>query len=135
MRVIGQSGQREAGHGTARDLEFLIANLELEFHISPIRISNLKFSNRKFFAIFSLKPDGDRKPRAAFSSPRPPASSIQNLIVTPRLEFRPTCTKQNGSSKSNRYKTAFSLINEYLRRSTAHHPSLVTSLASRPRHA
>src|SRR5260370_42541748 len=27
--------------------KFLIANLELEFHVSPIRISNLKFSNRK----------------------------------------------------------------------------------------
>ncbi len=27
--------------------EFLIANLELEFHVSPIRISDLRFSNRK----------------------------------------------------------------------------------------
>ena len=31
--------------------EFLIANLELEFHVSPIRISKLKFSNRKKIAI------------------------------------------------------------------------------------
>src|ERR1700720_4889913 len=31
--------------------KFLIANLELEFHVSPIRISKLKFSNRKKIAI------------------------------------------------------------------------------------
>jgi len=32
--------------------KFLIANLELEFHVSPIRISDLKFSNRKEIAVF-----------------------------------------------------------------------------------
>jgi hypothetical protein len=31
--------------------KFLIANLELEFHVSPIRISDLKFSNRKKIAV------------------------------------------------------------------------------------
>ena len=33
-------------------LRFLIANLELEFKLSPKRISNLKISNRKFMTIF-----------------------------------------------------------------------------------
>jgi hypothetical protein len=33
-------------------LQFLIANLELEFELSPKRISNLKISNRKFMTIF-----------------------------------------------------------------------------------
>jgi hypothetical protein len=33
-------------------LQFLIANLELEFKLSPKRISNLKISNRKFMTIF-----------------------------------------------------------------------------------
>ena len=32
----------------------LIANLELEFRVSPIRITDLRFSNRKFFAISSF---------------------------------------------------------------------------------
>ena len=34
-----------------KSAKFLIANLELEFHVSPIRISKLKFSNRKKIAI------------------------------------------------------------------------------------
>ncbi len=33
-------------------LQFLIANLELRFELSPKRISNLKISNRKFMTIF-----------------------------------------------------------------------------------
>ena len=42
-----------AEHGCLSDaLQFLIANLELEFELSPKRISNLKFSNRKFMTIF-----------------------------------------------------------------------------------
>src|ERR1700741_930626 len=52
MKDRGQSGQRKPGRGETRAPQFLIANLELEFDLSPIRISNLKFSNRKFFAIF-----------------------------------------------------------------------------------
>ena len=55
MRNSGQSGQGEAGRGTVCAPEFLIANPELEFHVSPIRITKLEFSNRKFFAIFSSK--------------------------------------------------------------------------------
>jgi hypothetical protein len=53
------SGQRSvwpatpAEHGCLSNaLQFLIANLELEFKLSPKRISKLKFSNRKFMAIF-----------------------------------------------------------------------------------
>jgi len=33
-------------------LQFLIANLDLEFKLSPKRISNLKISNRKFMTVF-----------------------------------------------------------------------------------
>ena len=80
-------------------LSVLIANLELEFHVSPLRITDLKFSNRKFFTIS----------RVAFSAPchpashiygflfQRPASSFQNLIGTPRLEFRPTTTNHVSS--------------------------------------
>ena len=35
-------------------LQNLIANLELEFRVNPIRINDLEFSNRKFFAISSF---------------------------------------------------------------------------------
>jgi hypothetical protein len=108
MRISGQSGQREAGRGENRIPEFLIANLELEFHLSPIRISNLNFSNRKFLAIFPLKLVPDGASCAAFSSPQPPASSRQTLIVTPRLEFLATRTKQTSNQSSNRYKSRFS---------------------------
>jgi hypothetical protein len=34
-----------------KHLKFLIANLELEFHVNPIRISDLGFSNRKKIAV------------------------------------------------------------------------------------
>jgi hypothetical protein len=134
MRKSGQSGQREAGRKAAHVSEFLIANLELEFHVSPIRISKLKFSNRKFSAISWLERAGcipsigfdeqsvqlalahsrepllaraaGRWPRVAdfSSSPQPQASSFQNLIETPRLEFLATRTKQRSQSFSNRDK-------------------------------
>ena len=38
---------------SASILQNLIANLELEFRVSPIRINELKFSNRKFSAILT----------------------------------------------------------------------------------
>ena len=42
-----------AEHGCLSNaLQFPIANLELEFKLSPKRISNLKISNRKFMTIF-----------------------------------------------------------------------------------
>ena len=108
MRNDGQSGQRKAGRGETRAPEFLIANLELEFHLSPIRFSDLKFSNRKFFAVFTAKFCVHGEPRAAFFSPQPPTSTLQNLIVTPRLELLATRTKQTPSGNSNRYKSRFS---------------------------
>ena len=45
----------------------LIANLELNFHVNPIGINELKFSNRKFLAISSsLFRAADLKPQADF---------------------------------------------------------------------
>jgi hypothetical protein len=108
MRNTGQSGQREMERESGRAPEFLIANLELEFHLSPIRISNLNFSNRKFFAIFAAKLCAQGEPRAAFFSPQPPASSLQSLMVTPRLESPATRTKQTPNQNPNRYKLRFS---------------------------
>jgi len=87
---------------------FLIANPELEFHVSPIRISELKFSNRKFFAIFRVALQTSAVPApaaaAAHSSIQRLSPSLQNLIETPRLEFPATPTKQRPIADSNRDK-------------------------------
>jgi hypothetical protein len=91
MRNGGQSEQGEVGRGTVRVPEFLIANLELEFHVSPIRITKLRFFNRKFFAIFSSKRVTDGASRAAFSSSsKPQASSFQETLaaVAANLRYR-----------------------------------------------
>jgi len=108
MRHSRQSAQRAAGPNETRAPEFLIANLELEFHVSRIRISKLGFSNRKFLAIFPLKLVTHGEPCATFFNPQPPVSSLQYLIVTPRLELLATRTKQTPNQSSNRYKSRFS---------------------------
>jgi hypothetical protein len=95
---------------------FLIANLELKFNVSYIRINDVKFSNRKFFAIFhyifpSLKPPTSRSVvlKASGQDARPegsrlrphsipsPSAQVKLLIETPRLEIRITSRKQNQS--------------------------------------
>ena len=90
---------------------FLIANPELEFHVNPIRINELKFPNRKYFAIFrsqratqhpgALAPSSSTQRLVCnFHNPRP----LRRLIETPRLEFLATPTKQYPSADSNRDK-------------------------------
>jgi hypothetical protein len=87
---------------------FLIANLELELPVSPIRISELKFPNRKYFAVFR-----GALQTSAVPAPAPGASpssiqrlypSLQNLIETPRLKSLATPRKQRLSADSNRDK-------------------------------
>jgi hypothetical protein len=51
-RIVILSDQRESKGLPSRSLPLLIANLELEFHISPIRIIELRFSNRKYSQLF-----------------------------------------------------------------------------------
>ena len=60
--------------------KILIANPRLTLRVSPIRICEQKISNRKFSMIF-------RPEFSLFSSFKPPASSLQNLIETPRLKI------------------------------------------------
>ena len=86
----------------------LIANLELEFHVSPIRITKLRFSNRKCSALFRPpwriaisrsavssvvvdRPLGLRRPGAE----RPLVGKF--LIGTQGLEFGAIQTKQTSS--------------------------------------
>ena len=84
---------------------FLIANLELRFHLSHSKISPLKISNRKKNAILA-----STAARRYFSFPqhqtpkpvsRHPAPSwkphVKLLIETPPLEIRITSRKQNQS--------------------------------------
>ena len=98
--------------------EILIANLELEFKLSSIRINDLKFSNRKFFTIFypEFQPNSAQLPASTvfFSSIQPLVSSSQDpwtpwrLIVTPRLELLATSRKQTPRRISNVTKCLFS---------------------------
>src|ERR1700746_693861 len=89
---------------------FLIANLELDLQISPIRISQLKFPNRKYFAIFRVALQTSAVPApasaASYSSTQRLSPSLQNLIETPRLEFPATPPKQSPPPDPNRDKNA-----------------------------
>jgi hypothetical protein len=87
---------------------FLIANLELDLHGSPIRISELKFPNRKYFAIFRVAFQTSAVPAPAsaalHSSTERLSPSLQKLIETPRLEFPAKRTKQSPLADPNRDK-------------------------------
>ena len=74
---------------------FLIANLELELNVNPIRINELRFPNRKYFAIFRV----GLKRFSANPLPR------TFLIETPRLKSLATPRKQRLSADFNRDKT------------------------------
>ena len=93
---------READHdvfpspASSASLQILIANPRLKFKLSGQVFWRLQIPDRE---------------RMAFSCSRasrePVISSPQDLIVTPRLEFPATATKQDSKPISNRYKTAF----------------------------
>ena len=114
-RTRGSLGQARASvpeRSCIPSTHFLIANPELEFHVNPIRINELKFPNRKFLAIFHVAFQTCALPLpASTASP----SSIQQLtpgvenpwspwrlIETPRLEYLATPTKQSPIADSNR---------------------------------
>jgi len=82
-------------------LQFLIANLELEFRLRPIRINELKFSNRKFLAI--LRPSF-----WILSSFELQVASFQNLIENARLKLGLTHTRISLLEISNRERMAVS---------------------------
>jgi hypothetical protein len=86
---------------------FLIANPRLEFELSSNDPSQLQISNRERMAICrftrSSCPPRFRLSQTSCDSSR---RSVF-LIVTPRLEFPATPTKQNSNAISNRYKTPF----------------------------
>jgi len=111
----------------------LIANLRLGFPVNPVRINELKFSNRKFSPLLRSSS------RNAISrvTPRPILPSLLAtrhsslatvfLIVTPELEFPLTATKQTLRAFSNRYKTPFSNLRFASSSATASNSELLAS--------
>ena len=83
--------------------KILIANPRLTPHVNPIRICKLKISNRKFLTIF-------RPAFSLFPSFEPPASSLQDLIETPRLEITISPILSSASNFLIETKVAFSVI-------------------------
>ena len=65
-----------------KNLRRLIANPRLEFHLTPIRISELKFPNRKFSAILPRTRGLLESPASSLQKPWPP----WRLIETQGLE-------------------------------------------------
>jgi hypothetical protein len=91
--------ETEAFGSHAAPVPILIANTRLKFALRYRDVSGLQISNRERMAIF----------RRSFSIPssfKPPASSVQNLIVTLELKFPATRTKQTRNQNPNRYKMA-----------------------------
>ncbi len=83
--------------------KILIANPRLTFHASPIRICKLRISNRKFSTVFRSQP-------SLFSSLKPPPSTLQNLIETPRLKITISPILSSASNFLIETKVAFSVI-------------------------
>jgi hypothetical protein len=82
---LGSIGQNNLGAVPASlqplvpSLQNLIANLQLEFRLTPIRINELKFPNRKVFAIL-------HRAFRILSSLELQVSSLQKLIANKRLK-------------------------------------------------
>ena len=81
----------------------LIANLELESRLTYRKLSPLKISNRKFFAIFYLASHSSLACRDEDHRRRRVA---QFLIANARLEIPANHTKQSTATKSNRERIA-----------------------------
>jgi hypothetical protein len=96
----------------------LIANLELGFHISPIRITELRFSNRKYSQLFH-SPWRIAKGSQATC----PRRSNSNSRITEKELSR---TKERRKQNSNSNKIAFSA------NSASHAFSRQTSAVSEP---
>jgi hypothetical protein len=108
---------------SASSLQNLIANLELEFRVSPIRINELKFSNRKFSAILTkvrgfipsvnafkvmsvpLALSHPRKPLLPRSADREPQATVI-LIANRRLKSELSGKDSSRLQISNRERMA-----------------------------
>ena len=100
----------------------LIANLELEFRINPIRITKLKFSNRKFLAISSFPT------RSAHRESR----ATEFLIENARLNFELSGNDSSHLQISNRERIGVSCS---AAPSQSLQSSSISNLQSRTSHA
>src|SRR5579864_9380684 len=108
VRINGNSTRRppSAAHLISA---ILIANLELEFRVSSIRIKELKFSNRKFLAILRSASRILSSPELQVPSslsPWPP--SDRRLIENARLKFYLSPSRISQLQISNRERMAIS---------------------------
>ena len=109
---------REAGHDPSPSLassarsQILIANPRLESKLSRKDPNHLQISNRERMAFCCAHASRELRSQSiaseVLSSVRHLTPNSQLLVVTPRLEFPATPTKQNSKPISNRYKTRFS---------------------------
>ena len=87
--AVVRSGSSPIEATTSLPVKFLIANPELEFHLSLIGISPLKFPNRKFLTILDSHSALNHCPLATSHSPLATAFLIHgSAIKTPRNAFK-----------------------------------------------
>jgi hypothetical protein len=101
------SDQRESKGHSLRSLPFLIANLELEFLLTPIRITELRFPNRKYSQLSCPERRRARPEARRVHSPgstRSHSSNRNSRFTEKQLSH----TKQARKQNSNRNKIAFS---------------------------
>ena len=98
----------------------LIANLELEFRVSPIRISELKIPNRKFSTILCPPLDFQRSSQGSLRAP----GHLWRLIENARLRSHVSPSRISQLEISNRERMAISFF--------THPESLATSHAANP---
>ncbi len=115
----------------------LIANLELEFRVSPIRISELKIPNRKFSAILCRISDlvQARASRFQLRRVRPPKRGHwrRRLIENARLRSHLSPLKISQLQISNRERMAIShLAPSPAKSGLASHSSLACPDAAKP---
>jgi hypothetical protein len=110
--LINSQNGTEAPAGAPCPSKSLIANARLTFVLTSRKIGPLRISNRERMAIFH---SGVVTSAAAYSIPPGfssslefRASSLQKLIVTPRLKFPATPRKQRPEAIANRYKPPIS---------------------------
>jgi ketosteroid isomerase-like protein len=92
-------------HALLPSLKNLIANLELEFSVNPIRITKLEFPNRKFVAILSLLSGGTNLGSQATISNLQTARRIRDTSAdNASLRAFPRCYASCGFEEGERMK-------------------------------
>jgi hypothetical protein len=124
--VQGRNMHRTACNSMPSRIEFLIANLELEFKLTHRNESLLKIPNRKYFAIFHSRRSSATFPLLFLFSLQPQPPSFQNLIENPRLEAKLNPRKISQLQISNRERMAVNASRSPL--PAAHHSPMLRTV-------